>query len=86
MEETFLRIKQPLGNLRSLILSEHIPKVVLKVHRCRISKGFTEEAFERKMWECLSVHGEQSGVTIQWEKFYWRGCDCWDEVRVKFRS
>lgn len=38
------------------------------------------------MWECLSVHGELRGVDIQWERFYWRDCDCWDEVRVKFCS
>ncbi|EIM79735.1 uncharacterized protein STEHIDRAFT_173049, partial [Stereum hirsutum FP-91666 SS1] len=79
MEETFLGIKQPLENVRSLILSEHIPKVVLKVHRCNTSPGFTEEAFQKKMWECLSVHGELRGVDIQWERFYWRDCDCWDE-------
>lgn len=85
-ETCFLQIKQPLENLRSLIISEHIPKVVLKVHRCRIGEDFPDEAFEKKMRECLFVQGEQSQVEIQWEKFYWRMCGRWYYVCILFSS
>lgn len=75
-QSCFEEIQEPLEELRSLIISEHIPKVVLKVHRCYTGQNFTNEAFEIKMRECLFVPGRGSEVDVRWENYYWSGCDC----------